>query len=505
MKAELELNANPFVASAQRINRAVENMQARFAVLSLDMQGVKEVFSAVAEQFEHVKEQFEMGAQLANLKEQTGQSVADLVVLRQAFVNAGLGADDVGGKLNRLQKALAGLNENGEKTEGVLKELGTSVQALGGMSAIKQIETLQGGFAKVKSQADRVLLAQKLFGKSGGELLALFANPETLAKAKQQTGGLAQTMDRNAEKFREIAESLESVKIKMDQFWAGVAEGVAPALAGVANSIVKLDFTEIGRSVGIAVAAFMELASALKNLIPLFAGFAVGSSLGFLKTLPSLLTLIAGRFAVMSEVATASGAAMKAAFGPVGIAVAAAVEGFMYLQGRSSKMNRESSAMGEIGAERSTYGKDESAAIRGVDSEESRSAIAEDLAKKLGEVKERMAGVNKEFADLGKDGQARIRESLEAWALQIQNFQRILSHASLHPAPDTGEPIFSHHQVSSRVRAGGGIYQGIRGVRAGDPVLSETRRTNVILMRIHDRLPGNPNTTSRMPPANASY
>ncbi len=56
------------------------------------------------------------GERFSDLSAQTGQTVSDLVVLEQAFVNAGLGADINAEQLGRFQKALSGMNEEGGKT-----------------------------------------------------------------------------------------------------------------------------------------------------------------------------------------------------------------------------------------------------------------------------------------------------------------------------------------------------------------------------------------------------
>ena len=482
MQAELALNENPFLGAVKRIDHAVHTLQARFALLALDMQGIKEIGAVVSEQFEKVREQFEMGKLLMNLHGQTGQSVADLVILRQAFVNAGLGADDVGGKLNKFQKAIAGLNEDGEKTDHVLAQLGTSVKAMADMSAIQQIETLQKGFAGVRSQADRVLIATKLFGKTGGNLLALFTDPEALRIARSQVGGMAETMQKSAELFRRLAHDVESVKIKFDQFWVGVASGVAPALAQLAHSLEHLDFTGVGRTVGHAVAAFIQLASVVRQLLPLVAGLAAQFAfvrMGAMFTAFARVATIS--FASIATAGVSAARAIYAAFGPVGIAVAAASAAFMYVHDRKAKVRQTNEAVRGVREERREQIHGDEEALKGLKKEDDRKHMAVDLAEQLKRVQERIHNVNEEFSNIGKAGQDKIRGALEKWAAQLKSLQSALKTAPLHP-----DPLFSLSKdtpIASRRRAAGG---GRLGGMGGDPVVTELRRQTTILQQIRD-------------------
>ena len=482
MEASLTVKENPFLAAMQRVEGAVRSLQARFAVLALDLQGVQQAGAMFSAQFEKVRERFDMGKQLINLHNQTGQSVADLVILRQAFVNAGLGADDVGGKLNKFQKAIAGLNEDGEKTDHVLNELGTSVKAMSMMTAIQQIEALQKGFAGVRSQEDRVLLATKLFGKTGGSLLALFTSPEALSTARQQVGGMAETMQQSAELFRRLSEDVESVKIKFEQFWVGVASGVAPALSQVSHALSQLDFTSVGKMVGKVVAAFIELASVLRKLWPLLAGMA--AQFAFVR-MGALFTSLAGvariSFSAIASAGVSAARAIWSAFGPLGLAVAAASAAYMYFSDRAAAPGRENAAVGGISVEQKAQISGDQDAIKGLKKEEDRKKMAATLAEQLKAVQERMRNVNEEFSNLGDEGRGKIVQALAQWGIQLNKLKLALHAAPLHP-----DPLFALTKdtpIASRRRAAGG---GRLGGIGGDPVVSELRRQTHLLQRIAD-------------------
>jgi serine/threonine protein phosphatase PrpC len=93
----------------------VDAALARIAAGTLAVQGAFAAANAalapLAGAFNAVKESLDLGGQLSDISAQTGIAVDDLVVLRQAFQNAGVGADGVGPAINRLQKALGAGNQ----------------------------------------------------------------------------------------------------------------------------------------------------------------------------------------------------------------------------------------------------------------------------------------------------------------------------------------------------------------------------------------------------------
>jgi len=226
---------------------------------TLSVETINASLHKVVELFGEVKESIKMGAELENLSARTGQSVSDLVTLQQAFKNAGIGSESVGMVLNKLQKALGGVNEEGGDTTSVFARLGLSFEDLKSMSATQQIEALQKAFSSLPNQADRAKAAMEMFGRGGGQMLAILSKADSLDIAKQQVGSLGETMEKNAEKFHKLEDSWNAIGLRMQQLFAGVAEEVAPLLQHIADEANKIDLTKVGKEVGDLILGLTEL------------------------------------------------------------------------------------------------------------------------------------------------------------------------------------------------------------------------------------------------------
>jgi hypothetical protein len=125
----------------------------------------------------------ERGAGLAVLSRQTGQTVSDLVKLQAALKQAGLDSGMAGTALWQLQRALGGVNEQGEPTKHVFQQLGLSLEHLQQMRAIEALQAISEKMAALPTPAARAFAAMQMFGRSGREMLALLADPGAFSRA----------------------------------------------------------------------------------------------------------------------------------------------------------------------------------------------------------------------------------------------------------------------------------------------------------------------------------
>ena len=135
IRSILELNCDKFLSSIKSVNESIETLKKNAAAAVAAFEGLKLGGEAIVAQFQKMHEALELGAQLQDLSAQTGQGAGDLLILRQACINAGMGADALQPMLRGLNKALAGINEEGQPTKAVFDKLGISIQALRSMSA----------------------------------------------------------------------------------------------------------------------------------------------------------------------------------------------------------------------------------------------------------------------------------------------------------------------------------------------------------------------------------
>jgi len=205
-----------------------------------------------------IKEAVDMGAKLQDMMNRTGAKGQGLVVLQQMFKNAGSEAEAVPKALNKMQKALAGVNEDGEPTGKVFAEIGLSVSELMAMDPALAFGKVAEAIARIENPAKRSEVAMRIFGKTGGELLAVMNNPEAFAEAQKQVGGLADTLTENAAEFHRLKDNVEALHIKVLQLAAGLMSELAPALDGVGKKAAGTDLTGYGKGIGTAVKATVE-------------------------------------------------------------------------------------------------------------------------------------------------------------------------------------------------------------------------------------------------------
>jgi hypothetical protein len=185
---------------------------------------------AAALSFEGMNKAIEEGSRLKNLSIRTGETVRELVALERAFSNAGIGAGGLPMAFSRLQLALSGINEDGNKTDEAFQKLGISAAQLMPLSGSERFQLLSDAFAKVGNAADRTALAVKLFGKNGSELIQVLGNAGAIEDARRETDGLGRAMERNHQAFSRVGDQLSLWKVRLLELETAAAEHALPKL-----------------------------------------------------------------------------------------------------------------------------------------------------------------------------------------------------------------------------------------------------------------------------------
>jgi hypothetical protein len=417
--ARFRLDVSGVDAALARIAAGTIAVQGAFAAASAALAPLAGAFNAV-------KASLDLGGKLSDISAQTGIAVGDLVVLRQAFANAGVGADGVGPAINRLQKALAGINEDGEPTNEALSSLGISMSRLQSMSPGEQFEAVSAALAGIPDPTQRAATAMGIFGRKGGEMMALFRDSSAMEVARQQVGGLAATMDANANSFDAISDSFGAVELKGQQLAAGLTAAIAPALSQIAESLNSTDLTGLGEALGSIASAAINLGAVLSQMIPQILGvvtamalFKTGfdakvmtmfSTLGpkavaaFAQVRASMLSIswsgfaTAGRTALMGVAAAArtAGIAIKGALisTGVGILIAALASGIEFIM---SKLDQAKEAVRRV----EEASKDSADTVRGlgeefktISSEADKIQFGENVDREIDRVKDKLAELN---------------------------------------------------------------------------------------------------------------
>jgi hypothetical protein len=191
------------------------------------------------------------GAAFVQLSRRTGENVADLVVLRQAFENAGLGINYVATASNLLDRILSGTAANGKRTNEVFQEMGITVEQMRELPFTQQLQLLATGFARLPDQAARAGAAMALFGRyAGGQMLQLLGDADAFSRAQDQAGRLADRMQLDAAAFNEVSMRLSVVKVRIEELFVAAAEQLLPTLQAVAKEASGINLSGLGTVLG---------------------------------------------------------------------------------------------------------------------------------------------------------------------------------------------------------------------------------------------------------------
>jgi len=184
--------------------------------------------------------------QLGNLADQLGVSFEFIQVLEESANRSGVSVDTLAGSMTRLQKTLAGADEESKSAQSALSRLGISIDELNGLSQEDQITLVGDRISAIEDPAKRTAAAVALFGKSGATLLPFFNNLGPAADDIERLGGSLSEIDRG--RIDDFGDGIDQLRIASSRLgdlltlpFAGLGEGVARGAAeflGGVNAIV---------------------------------------------------------------------------------------------------------------------------------------------------------------------------------------------------------------------------------------------------------------------------
>lgn len=329
-KAVFEADSGKLDAALLKIQGSMLRLQRGVAGLFVAFNGLQVAGQAIGAQFDQVKKAFDLGGELNDLSARTGIAVGDLAVLRLEFANAGKSAEDVGPAIAKMQKSLA----EGKGAD-LIQKMGISMDELKSKTPTEQFHTLGNAISDLQNPLDRAQAATAIFGKSGAELLSVFAGGN-FGEAAAQLGGQAEILQRDAALFDDVGDKLNLVGVKVQGFFVGVADKVAPVLKPLLDRMATMDFSSWGQQIGDVVAFLIQtisdgslgsiLFTSAKIALSNAANFALGILTSLGRILGQLLTEAIKNAVMMFQIVT-TGDFWKG----LGNALAAAAQGFIAL------------------------------------------------------------------------------------------------------------------------------------------------------------------------------
>ena len=176
---------------------------------------------------------------LGNTADKLGVSFEFIQTLEEAGNRSGVSIESVSSAFGKLQKTLAGADEESKAATEALGRLGISFTDLESLSPEEQIRLVSEQLQGIEDPAKRTAAAMQIFGKSGADLLPLFANLGPAADDIERLGGSLTAIDRG----------------RIDDFGAGIdALGVASSRLG---ELLLLPFVGLGEGIAQGSAEFL--------------------------------------------------------------------------------------------------------------------------------------------------------------------------------------------------------------------------------------------------------
>jgi hypothetical protein len=394
--AKLALDASGFTATLTKAQAALGKLSA--VGVPVIAAGLAAAAAAAAGLAVGVKGALDLGGALSELSARTGVSAGSLRVLQEAFVRSGLSAEQVGPAINKMQRALVEAGDGTGPTAKAFQTLGLSVDALRGMDASAQFAAIGKAINLLPDPTARAAAAMQLFGRSGGEMLALFSNSSAMEQAARSVGNQAEILTRNADMFDTAGEILGSVGTKLQGFFVGVADTLVPALMPLLQAADGIDLSGLGQDLGNAIAFALTVITS-GNLGNILSAQLKLSGAQFINLLVQGLTGMAAFLAqrlvdIPAEFVTVLGIVTKAEFwAGVGNGLLAAAMKFAAVIQRAaaSLLDAVSNVPGLGGAAGLAAGYRESAAQMDAGAAERGAAASDALSGPLAQVRERIA------------------------------------------------------------------------------------------------------------------
>lgn len=190
----------------------------------------------------------DLGGKMVDLEEQTGIAAAKLILLQQAFKNAGLEADDVGKLINKMQSGLDDAAKGSGKTADALTRLGISFSDIENLSPDEQFKVIGKAIGGIQDPTERSAIAMDIFGRSGGRLNALFADMDgAIEQARGELGTLPEVLSKNKEALDRVGEKISVISGKFVSFALGVYDRALPALEAITSALASFDAVKFGQ------------------------------------------------------------------------------------------------------------------------------------------------------------------------------------------------------------------------------------------------------------------
>lgn len=204
---------------------------------------------------------FEKGKDLLNAYAQTGIRVKQALIIETAASMTGVDKENISTLVNRMQRAISGVDKEGPKIKDALRGLGLELGKLQGMSPVEQLTAISEGLGKISDPATRAGVATDIFSVRGAQMIAMLLQmTEGVRLARLQWGQAGDAFDKNKDKFAYIARSIEAIThVKIPSFFAGIATPLVNTLSWLSDKLNAFDPFKSGFKIGTKIDEYLRL------------------------------------------------------------------------------------------------------------------------------------------------------------------------------------------------------------------------------------------------------
>jgi hypothetical protein len=263
-----------------------------------------------------------MGDQVAKMAKRTGLSVETLSELRFVASQTGTEFESLEMAFRKMQRSIYDAGRGLSTAVDALEDLGLTFKDLDGLSPEQQFKLLADRISQVEDPTRKAAIAMSLFGRTGTNLLPMFAaGAKGIEELQEEARRLGLTMS------GEDAKAAEDFTDALDSLWKVVKMGVFHV--GAALAPVLQEITETITGVAVKVSEWIQqnrdlIVTVLKVAAAVFAG---GIALAMLGTVISglgsalgvLITVVTGVGVVFKLL----GAVIAFLVSPIGLVIAA--------------------------------------------------------------------------------------------------------------------------------------------------------------------------------------
>ncbi|MEM7696925.1 MAG: hypothetical protein AAF236_00810, partial [Verrucomicrobiota bacterium] len=200
-----------------------------------------------------LKMAFDLGGRMSDVAQQIGTSAGNAMVLEEAFRQAGIQPEKMATSINKMQRAIVEAAERGGTLAEPFEALNLSPEALMQGDPAETFDRISQAIAAIENPTERAARAMQIFGRSGGEMVALFDDTEAMSKARSQLGGQADIMTEAAATFDRASDILNGLFKKIQGFFVGGGLPIADQLLPVLEQLDALDLAPVGQKFGEAL------------------------------------------------------------------------------------------------------------------------------------------------------------------------------------------------------------------------------------------------------------